>query len=418
MSDPSNVATAPAGRPATVRLVALACLAQVLTMLGVSAFAALLPQFREAWALSNTEAGWIGSVLLAGYVVAVPLLVTLTDRVDPKRIYLVGVAVAAIGNVGFAVFADGFWSAMVFRGLAGAGLAGTYMPGLKALADHVDPRHQSRATAVYVSGFGLGAALSYPYAGYVAAWTGWPAAFAGAGLAALVAGAIVALAVPRSAPQQMRADEASLLDLRPILANRSVMAYTLCYALHNWELFALRAWVVAYLTFTEGLHGAATGVLAPTVVAAVVTIVGMPASILGNEVSMRRGRRRTVALVMAGSAAMCWAVGFSSAISYLLVAALCLVHGVTALGESASVTAGVLGNAPPGYRGATMALHSTIGFTGAALGPLAFGWVLDLAGSGNGMAWGLAFGHMGLVVLAGPLLLALLRPAGLPGDRS
>ena len=89
-----------------------------------------------------------------------------------------------------------------------------------------------------------------------------------------------------------------------------------------------------------------------------------------------------------------------------------MLQGFTVSGESASVTAGALGSAAPGYRGATMAMHSTLGFTGSFFGPLIFGLVLDLAGGESVMAWGLAFAHMGVVMLAGPLALALLRPPG------
>jgi hypothetical protein len=41
-------------------------------------------------------------------------------------------------------------------------------------------------------------------------------------------------------------------------------------------------------------------------------------------------------------------------------------------------------------------VHSILGFTGAFLGPLAVGVVLDLAGgAGSNLAWGLAFIAMG-----------------------
>ena len=82
-------------------------------------------------------------------------------------------------------------------------------------------------------------------------------------------------------------------------------------------------------------------------------------------------------------------------------------------GDSGSITAGVVAAAPEGYRGATMAVHSCIGFIGAFGGPLMFGVMLDLAGpSGGGetiLSWGVAFAFTGAVVTLGPLALALLR---------
>jgi hypothetical protein len=39
--------------------------------------------------------------------------------------------------------ANGFWSALLLRALAGVGWAGAYMPGLKAIADRLDGSAQS-----------------------------------------------------------------------------------------------------------------------------------------------------------------------------------------------------------------------------------------------------------------------------------
>ena len=72
----------------SLTLVISICLAEVLGMLSFATFQALIPTFAAEWGLSNTDAGWISGIYFAGYVGAVPVLVSLTDRVDPKRIYL------------------------------------------------------------------------------------------------------------------------------------------------------------------------------------------------------------------------------------------------------------------------------------------------------------------------------------------
>src|SRR6185312_2211999 len=107
-------------------LMAVLLTTSVLGMLGTSSFSALLPEFERLWHLSATEAGWISGIFFAGYVAAVPLLVGSTDRVDPRRIYLLSFILSAAASLGYALFAQGFWSAMLFRALAGVGLAGGY----------------------------------------------------------------------------------------------------------------------------------------------------------------------------------------------------------------------------------------------------------------------------------------------------
>ncbi len=99
-------------------------------------------------------------MFFAGYSGSVPLLVSLTDRVDARRIYLGAMVLAGLAALGFALFAEGTWGATLVRTLAGVGLAGTYMPGLKALADHMPERHESPAVAFYTVHFAIGISLS------------------------------------------------------------------------------------------------------------------------------------------------------------------------------------------------------------------------------------------------------------------
>jgi predicted MFS family arabinose efflux permease len=94
-------------------------------------------------------------------MVSVPLLVTLTDRIDPKHVYLFGVASTVAGHLLFGVLAEGFWSALILRALTGMGWAGTYMTGLKLLADRVDAKMMSRATAGHAASIGISGALSF-----------------------------------------------------------------------------------------------------------------------------------------------------------------------------------------------------------------------------------------------------------------
>lgn len=401
-----------------VRLVATMCLAQVIGMLGMFTFAALLPTFIAAWQLSNTEAGWVSAIFLGGYAVAVPVLVSLTDHMDPRRIYLASMALGAVAALGFALMADGFWTAMIFRALAGVSLAGTYMPGLKALTDHIEGDKHPRAVAFYTSSFGIGTAVSFLVSGVISSWLNWQAAFVVGAIGSVVAFLVAARTITPQGPRQLATPTTALLDFRPVLRTRSAMAYILCYAVHNWELFGMRSWVVALLVFAQARHGAEASLLPPTVVATVMTLLGVWASIMGNELAMRFGRRRLVFVVILFSALLCGFIGFASAISYLLVAVLCLLHGITAAGESAAVTAGAIGTAPPGYRGTTMALHSALGFFFAFLGPLAFGWILDLSGGASVLGWGLAYASMGIIMTLGLVALLMLKPDELVTDNT
>jgi MFS family permease len=393
------------------------CAAQACAQIGAFAVAALLPTLIAAWSLSNTEAGWISGIYYAAYTIVVPLLSSLTDRVDPKRVYLGSVALTAIAFAGFAWVATGFWSALMFRVLMGAGWAGSYMPGLKALSDLTEGPQQSRAVAAHAAAVGVSGALSFGIAGAVNAWLGWQWALVPGALGAALAFVLVLVGLP-GRPLRAAGPRSALLDFRPILRNRSALAYSVAYCVHTWEMSALRGWVVAFLTFVAAQTSGGWTPLAPATVASVMGLVGVWASVWGNELAIRFGRRRFILGTMLTSAVLAAVIGFSAALPYAGAAALILVYAMLIWLDSSSLTAGSAGSAEPGRRGATLAVHSTLGYAGGFLGPLALGATLDLLGGASVLGWGVAFGHVTVALLLGALAFVWLRPADLAGDRS
>src|SRR5436190_16305563 len=276
------------------RLVALVCAAQVFVQLGAGYWPALLPDLMGRWSLTNSEAGWITSSFYAAYMISVPVLVTLTDRIDAKRVYMFGVGCTAVAHFAFGALADGFWSAMALRALAGVGWAGTYMTGLKLLADQVDAKMMSRAVTGHAASIGISGAASYIVGELLAEAFGWRLAFASAGLTAAIAWLTVIVAVPGRPPPR-RTGTTALFDFRPVLRNRSAFAYSLAYCVHTLEMNALRGWGVAFLAWVALSTGQTGELLSPAVVVTVLGLLGTMVSVLGNEASIRFGRRRLVA---------------------------------------------------------------------------------------------------------------------------
>ena len=399
------------------RLVALVCIAQVCAQIGAYTWPALLPGFIANWHITNGEAGWITGLFYAAYTVSVPVLVTLTDRVDPRSVYLTGVGLTVTSHLGFAIFADGPWTAGAARMLAGVGWAGTYMTGLKLLADRVEPALMSRAVAGHAASIGISGALSFLFAGLLNRWIGWRGAFAGADGAAVVAWLIVFVWAPARQGRGAAPADGLLFDFRPVLRNRSAMAYAVAYCAHTWEMNALRGWAVAFLTYVASATGERGPWIVPTVVATAMQLVGTWASVTGNELSIRLGRQRLVRLAMAACVALGAVIGFLGARSYALAGALELLYGLFIWLDSSSLTAGAAGSADPRRRGATLALHSMSGYAGGFVGPLMLGWILDLSGGMSVTGWGLAFLHVAVVALIGQIGFTILRPRDLAGDR-
>ena len=197
------------------RAVIAMCAAQACAQIGAFSVAALLPTLIPEWSLTNTEAGWISGIYYAAYTLAVPLLASLTDRVDPKRIYLGSVALTAVAFAGFAWLATGFWSALAFRALMGAGWAGSYMPGLKAISDAAEGPQLSRAVAAHAAAVGVSGALSFGIAGAVNAWLGWQWALVPGALGAALAFVLVLVGLPARAPRAAAERSRSAARLPP-----------------------------------------------------------------------------------------------------------------------------------------------------------------------------------------------------------
>lgn len=398
-------------------MIIAACIAHSLSMICFAAYPALLPEFTKLWSMTGTEAGSVSAAFFVGYTLSVPVLTILSDRIDPRRIYLFSSFLSAAGAIGFASLADGPASASFYNGLIGAGVGGTYMPGLKALGDHIDGRLFVRATGFYTGMFGFGAALSYLVADGIFMLSGWPAVFLVGAACAVLSGFVVFVSIPPSNPGETSVPFSSIGQ---VFSNRTAVTWSVCYALHTGELFAIRSWIVAFMVFAahQSGDGGLSTWLTPVTVAALATILGLPMTIFGNELCIRFGRRLIVVVIMLITALLALATGASSHLTYG-AAALCMVlYNAAIMADSSSITAGALSNSAPGLRGATMALHSTLGFAGGAVGPFIVGVALDqFGGAMSAMAWTIALGQMAVIGLACPLLIRIMQPSGAIGDR-
>ena len=197
------------------------------------------------WHLSGAQAGLLAGSGAAGYMLTVPVLATLTDRIDARKILIAGSAVSALGTLLFGLFATGLWSGALFNAIAGIGFAGAYMPGLKALTDRLAPGDSSRAVTFYTSSFSFGVGLSFLVSQLVAEAWGWRAAFLVTALGPLVMLSVCFLLQPVTPkPAQGR-----LLDFAPVFRNTNAMGFVLGYGAHCFELYGIRTWLVAFWTF-------------------------------------------------------------------------------------------------------------------------------------------------------------------------
>ena len=399
-----------------ISLLVILCVAESLSMASFANFAVLLPEFKVLWSLSNTEAGWIGGIYFAGYVFAVPVLVGLTDVVDAKRIYLVSAFIGVIASFAFALFAEGFWTAMLFRFISGVSLAGTYMPGLQILNDRLEEKQRLKAVPWYTGAFGLGSGGSFFLTGQLVGKVDWPVIFSVVGILQVACVFIVLAAVPSR--RKLSSGEGGgrhPLDFRPVFTNFKAMAYIFGYTGHSYELFAFRAWIVTFLVFAAAVSGAAVSRVEIANYVTIFSLVGFPASVIGAHFALRGNRRRLVTVVMTVSFVLGGMLGFLVGIPFLLLVLIAGVYSAVIMADSGSLTAGTVESARNDERGATLAVHSVLGFSGGFLGPLVVGLVLDSTGGQSSyVAWVFAC----MAIAAGSLVAVILLRAVLARTRT
>ena len=269
------------------------CAAQVPMMLVYANYVAALPLLKAEWGLTNAQAGTIYTAFYVGYILASAALATATDYMSAKKIYLASSLWLALLNLTFPVFAEGFASASLFRGLAGVGLAGTYAPALRLVAEYAPEGKRARMVGAYTFFYTVGVAASIYATGALVARYEWRAAFALTSLGPAVGFLSMALLLPGlPAP---RADEDAGFRFPRLPA--PVWALMGVVGAHRWEVFAFRGWIVTFLAASLVVTGEQTresALRAASSSAALIIALSAVSKLIGGWFADRVGRPPTI----------------------------------------------------------------------------------------------------------------------------
>lgn len=405
---------------ANSRWLLVLCVAQLFIMLVFINYSAVLPILKQEWGMNNTMAGSIFSVYQFGYILSGVILSTLTDRCNIRNIFLVSALWSALANLLFALYAHDYLSAMLLRGITGIGMGGTYMPGLKLVAERFDSRQRGRAVGIYVGSLVLGASLSLFVTGFLTTVTGWRTAFMLCSVGVLF-GTALSVLVFRGHRQTIHARKAEENYVTAVVKNRPAMLMILGYGAHMWEMYGMRSWLAPFFTASLLRYGLTTGVATGwgATASALIIGIGTLATAVTGTLSDRFGRTRTIAVTMTASSLLSFCFGWLINGSPYLALAVGMVYGYLIVAESPVFSTGLTELVSPSFLGSAMGMQSLIGYSLAMISPTVFGWALDLCKGwqplpGIDAAWGVGFATCGMGALLGPFCMHLLRrePAG------
>lgn len=395
------------------RWIASLCLARVGFALIFVAYSASLGLLKQDWGLSSAQAGLIQSAFHVGYLVSLFIIGFLADRYGAKRTFLTTSVAACASGLAFALFADGFVSALLLHGLAGLCAGGSYTPGLTLVAERFPAARRGRAMGYYLAAASLGYALSLWLSSVLIVAADWRAALVACALGPVAASLLAAWTLrdtrnvvhPSAYSNPVRA-------LIEVWRNKPAMLAVWAYVFHSWELLGMWAWMPTYLgvVLAHGRESSAGMASLGIAFAALSYLISTAGSIGGGVLSDRWGRTAVILLMSLASLVCSFTFGWLIAAPAWIVVAVAFAYNLTAIGDS-SVYSTAMTELVPGHRlGAAWALRSVLGFGAGAVSPWLFGLVLDLGGGVRAdAAWGWAWTALGVGAVLGPIATLRLR---------
>ena len=389
------------------------CVMLTLLLLPFASYVAALPVITEEWGLSHARAGAVYSAYLAGYSVSALVVIPLTDRLGPKRVFLASAPLSVAAHMLFSQAADGMVSGMLLMGLAGVGLVGIYMPGLRIVSERFHSDGRGLAMGLYVTAYYAANSISLAGTGALMSALEWREAYLVTALASS-AGVLLVYLLLRGHRDRPSGGSSGRLDLSA-LRNRPVRHFIVGYSLHAWELYAVRVWLPVFLVsvlVARGVDGDQAVVRAATVGGIALT-AGALGPVAGGMISDRLGRAVSAMAIFGLSGALSWAIGWMGGFPWVVIVVVAVIYGWAISADSAIYTTAIAEAAKSAQLGSTMAVQAFLGFSGGVVGPVVVGAVLDATSE----SWVVGFSSIGVISVAAiPVLLRVrsFRPEPAP----
>jgi MFS family permease len=355
--------------------------AATLTVMAGAILGPVVPQIQDELGVSGTAAGLIITTHGGVIVLASPLAGALVDRVGPRRPFVGGLVVYAVGG-GAGLVVESFLPLLASRVVLGVGTAAVYTAITVLIYELYEGQSMERALGYRSSANSAGAAV-WPLVGGAAGTVAWNLPF-GVYLVALPLGLLAVLTIPetRSTAGEPATDgdgPAPTLGDR-VRATLSVFRrqppLALVYLLYFGANALLYAVVVFYPQFLPTV-GVSSSFAISLYLAANGAAGGVSAAVYGRLLA-RAGRTALV-----GVALLLWLVAFGAATVTdtavgAMVPVVCFGLGVGLVFPS--TFAWVEQFAPTDRQGQFSAYIATFGYTGQFLSPLVFGPLVPLVG--------------------------------------
>ncbi len=386
-------------------MLAILCGAVVLSFSTWFSAAAIAPELAREWTLSEIATGWLTNGVQLGFVIGALLasLFNLPDLIRMNRLMAASAALAAVSNAAL-LLEPAPAAAVVCRMATGLALAGVYPPALKLVSTWF-VTGRGLAFAGVIGAITAGSSLPHLFRGAISD-VEWQTVVGLASLASIIS-MVIFLLFTREGPYPYGKAVFAPSQIGRVLRDRDVALVNLGYLGHMWELYAMWAWLLAYVT--AGLEGMAAG---DATEASLLTFAAVAAGVVGcfagGLLSDRFGRTATTAGMMLASGTCALLIGFVFAGPQWLLVLVVVIWGITIIGDSAQFSAAVTELADRTYIGTALSLQMGLGF---ALTILMIWLMPHMAEWLGGWQWTFSILAVGPFIGATAMLALRRRPA-------
>ncbi len=388
---PVSLGASPGPVPGSRQALLLLASAMLLSMTTWFSATAVLPQLRTAWTLTTVQASFLTIAVQVGFVVGalVSAFFNLADIIPARTLMLLGALGAAAVNLLLAG-AHSPGPAVGLRFLTGAFLAGVYPPGLKAMSTWF-PVRRGTALGIMVGALTLGSAAPQFLNGIGGA--DWRTVIVATSVLTVLGG-LTARYLVAEGPFPIPRGIFNPRQTASAMRNRAVRLAALGYFGHQWELYAMWAWIFAFSHAAFTVHGYANPTRDAAFAAFAIIGSGAVGCWVGGMLGDRWGRTRLTRLAMALSGTCCVLIGPVARLGVAPMMALAVFWGFWVVADSAQFTSIVTETSEQRYMGTAVTLQLATGFTLTVVTI----WLIPVVQQAVGWTWAFT------VLAPGPLL--------------
>ena len=326
----------------------------------------------------------------------------LSDLINARTLFAYAAVLAALANLLVIPF-DSTPALIAARFATGAFLGGVYPPAMKVISGwYTKGRGFALGTMVGALTIGSGS----PHLLRSVFSENWQAVIIGSSVLAISGGLILKFLV-KDGPHEVKGAKFNPKYLIGAISQRGPRLALTGYLGHQWELYAMWAWLGSFMLYIVGQKSLIGDRLdLASALTFLVFAVGAVASSYAGIWSEKIGRTAVTSIAMVISGGVAAFIGFIPPEMTVLVVILAMIWGASVIADSAQFSTAMTELSDPAYRGTMLTFQTGIGFALTAVSI----WLLPIVKDSSG--WGWAFAMLALGPVVGTT--AMLRLRSLP----